>query len=78
MKHRNVKIKTVKYLDSIDIGRYEDTPVKPIFKTGYSPIGMNYPMTIEECKLCIDNLIETVMTTVGVTEDQAVKLINDN
>jgi hypothetical protein len=77
MQHRKVKIVKVEWLYGIDIGKREDSPVKPIIKIGYSPIGMSYPMSLKECKECIDQLIVDVMRCVGVPEPDAIKLINN-
>lgn len=76
-KYRGVRIVAVKYLDAIDIGKREDSPVKPLFKQGYSPIGLNYPMSLEECQKSIDNLIAKVMKTCDVDEARAVELLNE-
>lgn len=76
-KYRGVRIVTVKWLDAIDIGKREDSPVKPIFKRGYCPIGINYPMSLEECKKSIDNLIARVMELCGVDAIRAAQLLNE-
>lgn len=78
MKYRGVKIVKVKWLDAIDVGKRENSPVKPIWKDGYAPIGTGYPMSLEDCHASIDNLIGRVMEVCDVDEKQAVKLINEN
>lgn len=76
MKHRGVKIIRVSLFAGVDIGKREDSPVKPIIKLLYSPIGMKYPMTLAECKESINGLIAQTMKCCNVDETAAVKLIN--
>lgn len=69
MKYRGVKIEKIKYIIGIDMN---------IYAIGYSPIGVGYPMTIEECHKSIDNLIEKCMNNYNVSEKEAVKLLNES
>ena len=80
MKHRGVKYVQVKWLAAIDIGKLENSPVKPVFGVGYSIANCNnpYPSTLAECKKSIDDLIASVMQSCGVTEKAAVSLLNEN
>jgi hypothetical protein len=77
MKYRGIIIEKIKWLAAIDIGKKENSPVKPVFNTGYSPIGVGYPMELKECYACIDGLIERVIRCCGVKEQEAKRLINE-
>jgi hypothetical protein len=77
MKYRGVKIQQVKWFDSIDIGKREDSPVKAVWKTSYAPLGVNYPMTLEECRKSIDDLIRLTMSCCDIGEHAAVGLLNE-
>jgi hypothetical protein len=76
MKYRGVIIDKVQWLNSIDIGKRESSPVRPVFKTGYAPHGVNFPMEMNECKESIDVLINKVMSMMRVSEPEAIKLLN--
>jgi hypothetical protein len=76
MKHRGVKIVKVKWLDAINIGKTEHSPVKPVFKTGFSVVGGTYPDSLEGCKSSIDGLIQKTMECCTVSEKEAVQLLN--
>jgi hypothetical protein len=78
MRYRGVEIVKVMWQDAIDIGKRESSPVRPIYKTGYAPVGVRYPMTMPECHECVDTLITGVMRCVGVSEREAIKLINQD
>jgi len=78
MKHKGVKIVRVEYLDHIDIGKREDSPVKSVFKYGWAPVGINFPMEKNEALKSVETLITQVMEKCYVTEKEAVKLINEN
>lgn len=67
----------IKWLDAIDIGLRESSPVKPVFKTGFSVVGGTYPDSLDGCKRSIDNLIQTTMKCCTVSEKEAVKLLNN-
>jgi len=77
MKHKGIKIVRVEYLDHIDIGKRENSPVKSVFKKGWAPIGVNFPMSKDEAIISAETLIQQVMEKCDVTEKEAVKLINE-
>lgn len=76
MKHRGVNIVRVQQFVGVDIGKREDSEVKPIVANMYSPTGMKYPMTLKECKESIDTLIAQTMSHCGCDERAAIKLLN--
>jgi hypothetical protein len=78
MKYRGVEIVRADYVSGIDIGKRENSPVKNIITKAFTPIGVGYPMTLNECHESIDRLIKEVCRCVGVPEPEAVKLLNAN
>ena len=81
MKYRGVKIGVFEWLYAVDVGKRENSPIKPIYCKGYTPgpirEGCRYPNTLTECKQTIDQLIPQIMSCCSVTEKMAVKLINE-
>lgn len=82
MQYRGVKIVRVPYVVGIDIGRRDNSPVKPIVEHGYSIVGQErdslFPDTLEGCHASIDRLIPELMRLCRVSEQEAVNLLNRN
>lgn len=79
-KHRGVKIVRVVEL-GLRAGRnHRGEPTLKTFEftAGYTVVGMNCTETLPEVRLTIDRLIPQIMQSCGVTEKEAVKLLNEN
>jgi hypothetical protein len=76
MKYRGIKIIRVELITAVGFGR--EGFERNLIKKMYSPIGMNYPMTLQECKDCIDTLILKVMKNCEVSELDAINLIMEH
>jgi hypothetical protein len=77
MKYRGVNIKAVRYNKTVHLSDRTFEPVKTTWDKGWSPCGVDYPMTLEEAKESVDTLIDGVMKGCGCTEKEAVKLLNE-